>query len=909
MDSIRWTKIKDLFMRAFDLPEPERAAFLATCDADLRPEVESLLRADIDAGEFINEPAAVDLGLAQEQTVDPYLGQQIDSYKIVKEIGHGGMGTVYLAHHTDESFDKQVALKLIKRGMDTKAVLKRFVMERRILAQLQHRFIANLLDGGSTPDGLPYFVMEHVEGMPITKFCASHELSIDERLELFRKVCSAISYAHQNLVVHRDIKPSNILVTEDGVPKLLDFGIAKLLRPDWSHDTNEATATMFRVLTPEYASPEQMRGAPITTTSDVYSLGVVLYELLCGERPFKLEGRMPDEAAQIVLTEEPIRPSSVVSSESKAPGSQKSEVLTDENNEPPATNNEQSATPKSKTQNLKSLRGDLDNIILKTLAKEPERRYQSVQELSEDIRRHLVGLPVTATADSFAYRTAKFLIRHRTGVIASGAVLLILLAATAITSWQAIVAGRERDKADERFNQVRKLTHTILFEYHDEIIKLPGSTPLLEKMVNNTLEYLDNLAPESNGDKDLQSEIATAYQKVGDVQGNPYRGNLGNIEGAIASYRKSLSIREKLVAENSSDAEMRRNLAKSYESIGDMLWTKGEYQEAYSTYSQNLQIHSVLESSEESTVEDSYGIARARHRMGQALSRSGDLSGALENFRLGLEKYPQIIARAPDVKKYQLGKGSVLLKIGDMLAAQEDWQGALENHREALGIWSTVASLEPLDAALKRNTVIASDRIATDLRELSNFGEALKSSTRAVKIQEEIADADPKNVQFVSELGLYYVNLGGIQGKLKNFPAARENVMKGLKTLQEFADASPQWIDLRRDLALAYRLGGEVFTDEGDFIAAAADYQRSADILETAPLRTELTEKLAQNYGSIGDIYQKAGRVQEAKKWFQKGVALLTELEQQGKLKHPDYVDDLTKKIIKCDVPSSKAHG
>ena len=183
----------------------------------LLPEVERLLRADIDAGEFIKEPAAVDLGLAQEQAVDPYLGQQIDCYKIVKEIGHGGMGTVYLANHTNESFDKQVALKLIKRGMDTNAVLTRFVMERRILAQLQHRFIANLLDGGSTSDGLPYFVMEHVEGLPITKFCDSNELSINERLELFRKVCSAISYAHQNLVVHRDIKPSNIMVTEDWV--------------------------------------------------------------------------------------------------------------------------------------------------------------------------------------------------------------------------------------------------------------------------------------------------------------------------------------------------------------------------------------------------------------------------------------------------------------------------------------------------------------------------------------------------------------------------------------------------------------------------------------------------------------------------------------------------------------------
>ena len=428
MDSTRWIKIKELFMTAFDLPDDERAAFLNTCDADLRPEVERLLRAEIDAGEFINEPAVVSLGLAEEQGLDPYIGQQIDSYKIVKEIGHGGMGTVYLASRADASFDKQVALKLIKRGMDTNAVLKRFVMERRILAQLQHRFIANLLDGGSTPDGLPYFVMEHVEGLPITKFCDSQELSIDERLELFRKVCSAMSYAHQNLVIHRDIKPSNIMVTSDGVPKLLDFGIAKLLHPDWSLDTNEATATMFRVLTPEYASPEQMRGGSITTTSDVYSLGVVLYELLCGMRPFKLEGRMAEEAAQIVRTEEPVKPSSAVSGRLRAPivGN------TGENPQPKTSDENKSTTFRNPQSAIRNLKGDLDNIILKALAKEPERRYQSVQELSEDIRRHLAGLPVTATADSLGYRMAKFVKRHRTAVVAAGAVLLILLAATAV---------------------------------------------------------------------------------------------------------------------------------------------------------------------------------------------------------------------------------------------------------------------------------------------------------------------------------------------------------------------------------------------------------------------------------------------------------------------------------------------
>ena len=249
MKTDEWQKLKEVFNAAIDLPENERESFLEKQDANLREKVAKLINANENANDFIVESAFVDVGLVDEDETDLYIGKQIDDYKILEEIGAGGMGTVYLASRSDESFNKKVAIKLIKRGMDTAAVLKRFVMERKILASLENPNIASLLDGGSTADGLPYLVMEYIEGNPITKFCDSHNLSIEERLALFRKVCAAISYAHQNLVVHRDIKPSNILVTSDGTPKLLDFGIAKLLHPDWSLGANEATATMFRLMT------------------------------------------------------------------------------------------------------------------------------------------------------------------------------------------------------------------------------------------------------------------------------------------------------------------------------------------------------------------------------------------------------------------------------------------------------------------------------------------------------------------------------------------------------------------------------------------------------------------------------------------------------------------------------------
>jgi non-specific serine/threonine protein kinase/serine/threonine-protein kinase len=872
MNSAQWQEIKEIFIAAVDLSEEERRAFLRTRDDDLRSEVEKLFSAHDEAGHFIDRPAMVEIGFADDGSSDPFLDKQVGAYRLIREIGQGGMGTVYLAERVDGSFDKQVAVKLIKRGMDTNAVLKRFAMERQILANLEHPNIASLLDGGSTEDSLPYLVMEYVEGIPITKFCGSHDLDTNARLELFQKVCAPVSYAHTNLVVHRDLKPSNILVTNDGTPKLLDFGIAKLLHPDWSLDTAEATATMFRAMTPEYASPEQIRGLPVTTASDVYSLGVVLYELLAGRRPFKLDTQSPEEVAKIVLTMDPVKPSSVVVS---GPNSSSPKVATGAHDGVQTADDQ--TGPSSKIQDLRSLRGDLDNIILKALRKEPERRYATVGEFSEDIRRHLARLPVSATADTSLYRLNKFVKRHRAGVFASALVAVALSAAVGIAAWQAVVARQERDRAEQRYRDVRNLTHTILFEYYDETIKLPGSTPLLEKMVKDTVQYLDNLAVESSGDADLQSEIATAYQKIGDVQANPYQGNLGNIDGAIESYRKSLTVRERLVNENPSNPELVRALAKSYESTGDMLWTIGEYAEAHEYYQDSLQIHLRLSNADVGNAEEIYEVGRARHRIGQALSRIGNVDGALENYRLGQVKFQEAMTLAPEVPKYRRGMGSALAKIGDMAAAKKEWQTAFENHSQALEIWSRLSAAEPLKAHLKRDMALATDRVAMDLVELNSLPAALRAAHRAIEIQEEIAAADPRNVQYASEVGLYFVRLGTIQGKLKDRPPARKNILHGLKLLQKFADANPRDIDLRRDLALSYRWAGEFFKDNGD-LAALEYYRHSSELLESPPLRKELREKLAENYLSISEIHRNTGRVEEAAEWFRKSGLVLSEL-------------------------------
>jgi serine/threonine-protein kinase len=421
--SERWAHVKKLFDAAVDLAPDERAVLIAReCDGDdaLRLEVESLLESDRLTGEFIEEPMVeIPSDLFPDTLEESLVGRQFGAYQIIREIGRGGLGAVYLAARADDEYRKEVALKVVRRGLDTDDILRRFRNERQILAQLDHPNIARLTDGGTTDNGLPYFVMDYVRGEPLGAYCEAHGLGTTERLNLFRKVCSAVTYAHQNLVIHRDLKPSNILVAADGEPKLLDFGIAKLLGSE--EEPLAQTMAGQRLMTPDYASPEQVKGEKITTASDVYSLGVVLYELLTGRRPYRLKTRTPDEIARAITTQEPERPSSAVTKVDHPPSS----IL-----------------------HPRSLRGDIDNIVLMAMRKEPARRYASVGQFSEDIRRHLAGLPVFARKDTVSYRAGKFVNRHRIGVAAAALILLSLLAGIIATLIQVRTARRERARAE-----------------------------------------------------------------------------------------------------------------------------------------------------------------------------------------------------------------------------------------------------------------------------------------------------------------------------------------------------------------------------------------------------------------------------------------------------------------------------
>lgn len=532
MDSANWKQIKTALADAMELSLETREEFVSSLDPEIGAQVRRYLRAAADARDFITTPAWIDRGLADQDEDHP---AQVDDFRILHPIGSGGMGTVYLAEHAGDGFKQLVALKLIKRGMDTSAVLKRFLMERRILAELDHPNIARMLDGGSTADGLPYFVMEYVEGDEIRKYARGNNLELEERLELFRTVCSAVSSAHQRLVIHRDIKPTNILVTKDGQPKLLDFGIAKLISPDWNSD--EATLTQFRALTPEYASPEQIHGGPVSTATDVYSLGVVLYELLTGSRPFSFRQKDRRATVDIALTTEPSKPSTIASES--------------------------------------SLRGDLDNIILKAIRHEPERRYQSVQEFSDDIRRWLDGLPVNATSDSRMYRFRKFCKRHRTSVLASATAAVLLITASGVTGWQYSVARDQQAKAEARFQSIRLVARSLLNETSKELENLPQSAEIRDSVVERAIALLNSLSVDENTDPEFLGEVADAYEQLAHIR----NWKLRKTSEAIADYRKALSLRERVIREAPNNFVARERLSSTLSGLSEVYDLIGDSEE------------------------------------------------------------------------------------------------------------------------------------------------------------------------------------------------------------------------------------------------------------------------------------------------------------------------------------------
>ena len=558
----RWKQVKTIFQSALEIPTEKRAKFLdEACGQDvaLRAEVQSLLDSHEEASQFIEEPAD-ELGykVLENAANQNLTGKQFGPYQIERELSRGGMGVVYLAARADKAFEKQVAIKIIKRGMDTDEIIRRFQQERQTLANLDHQYIAKLLDGGSTEDGAPFLVMEYIDGLPIDQYCDDNKLTTVQRLQLFRKVCAAVQYAHQNLIIHRDLKPGNILVTSDGKPRLLDFGIAKLLAPASSQDSILHTQTEQRILTPEYASPEQVVGAALTTASDVYSLGVLLYRLLTGHRPYRYQTQQ--ELIDAIKNEEPEKPSIVIrrTEDAESQNDQGKQIT------PESISETRDGSPEKLRRRLS---GDVDNIVLKALRKEPQRRYAFVEQFSEDIRRYLGGLPVLAHKDSLLYRSKKFIRRHKFPVAATFLFFILILSFGILSKIQAEKIAVERDKAEHIAQFL-----TEMFEEAE-----PDSAKGKELTAKEILDKgAKKIKTKLNEQPEVQAELMNVIGMV--------YCKLQYYDSAYSLIEESIIIRKKILGEYHPD------VAASYHNLGNIVFYKDDYSTADSLFNEALKI-------------------------------------------------------------------------------------------------------------------------------------------------------------------------------------------------------------------------------------------------------------------------------------------------------------------------------
>lgn len=873
----RWQQVKDVLATALDLAPDRRSSYLdQAClgDSSLRNEVELLLLDEQKvSSQFLGDTAlAESAAVIFPHEANPWIGRLVGAYRIVEQIGAGGMGEVYRGFRDDDQFRKDVALKVVRAGQDSAFVISRFRNERQILASLDHPNIARLLDGGTTEEGLPFFVMELIEGQPITEYCDQRRLSISDRLRLFSKVCAAVQYAHQHLIIHRDIKPGNILVTVDGTPKLLDFGIAKILDLDSVSSSFDATLTAFRVLTPGYASPEQINGEAMTTASDVYSLGVVLYELLTGRSPYRTT-TTPQEIAVAVCRSELQKPSSSVR-RADAPGEPASKPITVE------TRASQRGTSPEKL--YRGLTGDLDNIVLMALRKEPSRRYSSVGHLQEDIRRHLESVPVLARNDTVWYRTSKFVRRHRAGAAASMAVVLALAFGVTVALYEAHIARQQaeiarvqRTRAERRFNDVRKLASSLMFEVHDSIRDLPGAMSARKLLVNRALEYLDSLSQEAAGDTALLQELAAAYDRVGDLLGYSGAANLGDYAGALQSYHKALAIREAAASANPNELPIQGDLLNDY------------------------------------------------FRLSFTLNDAGDQAGALDNLNKGIAVAQRIVAAHPD-PRYQDWLAGFFWQNGNILLQLGRNNDALNSYRHALSIRENIASAGKADPMIR--THLAADYIAIG-KALSTLGDtdhALDPSKKGTDLLEQLSRADPTNATLKEYLAEAYGLLAAACNKHRDHYQSLEYFRKARDGFAELSRSNPTDSLARDNVALVDVDIGDVLLSQGK-IGPGIQLLRNANaVLEKIEHKNRYQiAALAESDSSLGRGYlsraekaatatRKMEDLREAQSWYQKSLAVRQEMASRNATvpqEDGETRESILQQLAKCEAALAKLNA
>ncbi|MGE0128903.1 MAG: tetratricopeptide repeat protein [Blastocatellales bacterium] len=835
MNPERWRRIEDLFRAVIDRPAAEREAYLTRVsgdDEELRREMLSLLAYETSEG-FIEDPIASAALSFTAEPKDDLTGERIGAYRVTRLIGRGGMGAVYEAARDDGQFDQQVAIKVIKRGMDTDFVRGRFLRERQILASLDHPRIARVFDGGATPNGLPYFVMEFVAGEPITNYCHGRGLSLNDKLKLFREVCSAVQYAHQNLVIHRDLKPSNILVADDGAPKLLDFGIAKLLMPD-PREAVTQTETAYRMMTPDYASPEQARGLAVATTTDVYSLGVLLYELLTGRRPYQFKTSSPAEIERAIRDTETEEPSKVVGRMTGAPA-----------------------------RLARRLAGDLDNIVMMAMRKEPERRYQSVEQFSEDIRRHLEGLPVVARKDTFGYRAGKFARRHKAGVI-----ILALLAILAVAmTIQAAFIARERDRANQEAATAEAVTRSLvtLFEIADPS-KSSGNVITARELLDQGAEkVVRELKDQPEVQARLMDTIGRLYQSIGSYdRAQPLleealklrRQSLGpehpdvaaslnhlaevvylkgDYEGSESLFRESLAMRRKLLGVEHKDvAESLNNLASTLRERGNLGETEPLLREALAMRRKLLG-------------EEHSDVAESLNDLGRLLSEQGKFDEAESLYRQALEMRRKLLGA--DHPRVAIN----LNNLAAMLQEKGDYKGAEPLFREALAMRRKLLGEEHPDVA------ISLGNLASLLQDLREYDEAERLYRQTLAIRRRVLSEEHPRVTITMN------NLATLLQAKKDYVGAEALFRQALAIRRKVLGEE------RPEVATSLNNLAGLLYDKGEYDGAELMYRRAISVYRKS-LKPDIS-LINRSRSNLGACYIKLRRYREAEEQLLAGYA------------------------------------
>lgn len=832
----RWESVSEILEKAISMSEAERERYVdSACGADheLRTEVLSLLMSHQQAGsQFLNSPIAAP---APEPS---RVGRRIGPYLVQELIAHGGMGEVFAAVRADGQYEKRVAIKLVRSGFDSGLIVDRFRTERQILASLVHPNIAQLLDGGTTEDGIPYLVLEFVEGLPIDEHCESRKLPIEERLQLFREVCSAVQYAHQRLVIHRDLKPGNILVTTDGIAKLLDFGIAKLLSPSASTE-----ATLIGAMTPEYASPEQVSGEPITTATDIYSLGVVLYRLLTGRSPYRVKTGSSSELARAIVEAVPERPSTAARLH--------------------AAN--ESASSGTRRVNCRRLSGDLDNIVLKALRKEPARRYLSVEQFSEDIRRHLMSLPVIAVPDSFSYRAKKFVQRHRMSVAAALLAFGAIVSASAISVRQAQIARQQKQRAEKRFNDVRRLADSLVFEIHDSIASLPGATPARKLLLDRAVQYLDNLSQDTAGDVDLQRELAWGYQRLSTVQGDTTQSNLGEVSAAETSQKKAMALFEAVAKANPANVQDQLNLAMAYRTRAfyDIYVPSGR-----SEITRALAVGEPLLKAYPDDVRVQDELAQEYFILGDILDAAGDRTGSIETYEKVVALRRSISQQKPDYPGIRQAVAKATVLLANEMGRFGSREKALQLMRTGIAEFEALAATK--DPGLIREWLAAEGRLGEIELMNGDITSALSHFQHSRSQFERLAKLDPENKMLQSDLWV------------AKFVEARALAVSGhyAKALPLLQAAYNGYMGLHLDYDVGPGRGAmqawiaEAQSATGDLADAAISYQNAAKSLaEDLGSYDDARCDLAMVQAKLGSVLTRSGKFHEANEEFSKALA------------------------------------